>query len=87
VIEGTLRVGTGISLALLVAGMLLWVATPGTRADLVLNAGLVLLLATPVMKLLSVIADELRARDWRFAALGLAVLALLAGSVAIAVNS
>jgi hypothetical protein len=83
--EMVLRVWSGLSLALLVLGMALWLQAPfGDPADLVLNIGLVLLLATPVVKLLSVLLDEVRARDWGFAALGLAVLALLGGSVTLA---
>ena len=83
--EVVLRVWSRLSLALLVLGMALWLQAPlGDRTDLALNMGLVLLLATPVVKLLSVLLDEVRARDWRFALLGVAVLALLGGSVALA---
>jgi len=50
-----------------------------------LTVGLLALMATPVARLLAAIAQETRAREWRFAALGLAVLALLACSIAISV--
>jgi uncharacterized membrane protein len=82
--EAVLRVGSGVSLVLLVAGLLLWLREPlGERTELVLNTGLVLLMVTPVSRLLSAVTEEIRARDWRFAALGFAVLALLGCSVMI----
>lgn len=82
--EAVVRVGSGVSLVLLVAGLVLWLREPlGERTELVLNTGLVLLMVTPVSRLLSALTEEIRARDWRFAALGFAVLALLACSVMI----
>jgi hypothetical protein len=82
--EIVLRAWSGTSVALLVIGMVLWLQAPrGDGADLALGTGLVLLMATPVVKLVSVLLDEVRARDWRFVMLGLLVLALLAGSVAL----
>ena len=82
--EAMLRVGSGTSLILLVAGLVLWLREPGgDGTDLLLNAGLVLLMVTPVTRLLSALTEEIRARDWRFAALGFAVLALLGCSVVI----
>lgn len=66
----------------LAAGLLLWIL-PGTggAADLVVSTGLVILLATPVARLMDGIVAELRAREWLFASLGLAALLLLLGSL------
>lgn len=82
-----LRAWSAASLGLLVMGMALWLRAPlGERTNLALGAGLVLLMTTPVLKLLSVLIDEIRARDWRFALLGVIVLFLLGGSVMLAVR-
>jgi hypothetical protein len=80
-----LRAWSAASLGLLVLGMILWLRAPlGDRTHLALGAGLLLLMTTPVLKLLSVLVDEVRARDWRFALLGVVVLLLLGGSVMLA---
>jgi hypothetical protein len=85
--ETLLHASSAASLGLLVVGMVLWLWAPlGDRAELALGAGLVLLMMTPVLKLLSVLADEVRARDWRFVALGVVVLVLLGGSVMLALR-
>jgi hypothetical protein len=83
--EQIMRVWSSVTVALLLIGMLLWLRSPaGEYTNTALGMGLFLLMVTPVLKLLSVMIDEVRARDWRFAALGVAVLALLAGSIALA---
>jgi hypothetical protein len=80
-----LRAWSAASLGLLVVGMALWLRAPlGDQTSVALGAGLMLLMATPVLKLLSVLVDEIRARDWRFAALGVGVLLLLGASVMLA---
>ena len=85
--EQILRAWSAASLGLLVLGMVLWLAVPsGERTDVALGAGLVLLMTTPVVKLLSVLVDEVRARDWKFALLGMVVLLLLGGSVIVALR-
>jgi hypothetical protein len=79
--ETALKVWSSISLALLVVGTALWIRTPDAAgAAVVLDGGVLLLMAMPVVRLAAVIAEEVQAREWRFAALGLAVIALLAGS-------
>jgi uncharacterized membrane protein len=66
----------------LAAGLLLWMLPDAARAaDLVVNTGLVILIATPVARLAGGIAEEARAREWRFAALGALALVLLFGSL------
>jgi hypothetical protein len=85
--ELLLRAWWGVALAHLLVGMVLWLQAPlEDRADMPLGMGLVLLMAAPVLKLLSVLIDEVRARDWRFALLGFAVLMLLGGSVMLAMR-
>jgi hypothetical protein len=85
--ELVMRAWSAASLGLLVLGMVLWLRAPGGDvSEMALGAGLVLLMTTPVLKLLSVLADEIRARDWRFALLGFAVLLLLGGSVMVALR-
>lgn len=85
--EQVLRAWSAASVGLLVLGMALWLAAPsGERTDVALGAGLVLLITTPVVKLLSVLVDEVRARDWKFALLGMVVLLLLGGSVIVALR-
>ena len=83
--DTVVRAWSAASLGLLVIGMLLWLWAPlGDRTHVALGAGLVLLMTTPVLRVLSVLGDEVRARDWRFAALGMVVLLLLGGSVLLA---
>ena len=52
-------------------------APGGTRASLFLSAGLIVLMATPLLRVVVSIAEYVRMRDWIFAALTLAVLAEL----------
>ena len=83
--DAILRAWSTATVGLLVVGMILWLWTPlAERTDLALGTGLVLLMTTPVLKLLSVLIDEIRARDWRFVLLGLVVVLLLCGSVMLA---
>ena len=85
--ETFLRAWSAATLGLLVLGMAMWLLAPlGERTGIALGAGLILLMTTPVLKLLSVLVDEIRARDWRFALLGVVVLLLLGGSVMLALR-
>jgi uncharacterized membrane protein len=80
-----LRIGTSVSTALLVVGIVLALAVPQTwAADPLLTAGLIILMATPVAHLLVALVDEITAREWGFVAIGLAVLTLLGGSLVVA---
>lgn len=81
--ETLVRISTWMSIALLATGMVVWSIAPGDVGLLVLHVGLVLLMATPVTRLVGVLVEEIRAREWRFVALGVAVLVLLCGSVLI----
>ena len=79
-----LRAGVIASSACLAAGLLLSLATGGGPvANFLLNAGIVILLATPVARVVVSIVEYVRERDWRFATLTIIVLLeLLASAVA-----
>jgi hypothetical protein len=72
-LEVILTAGLAVSAALMLAGLAL-----GSTATL--RGGIVLLILTPVARVLAVTAGFLQAREWAFAALSLAVLAVLASS-------
>ena len=81
------RVGSTISTVLLTLGMAAaLVASDGRAGDLLLMAGLAILMMTPVAHLLIALADEIAAKEWAFVAAGALVLLLLAGSVIVALS-
>jgi uncharacterized membrane protein len=53
-------------------------------AGLLLNAALLILLATPAARVIVSVIEYIRERDWVFVVLTLVVLCALAGSVAVA---
>jgi len=56
------------------AGLLLHVRRPGSpEASLALHAGLVLLMASPALRLLIALMERVRRRDWTFVAMTLIV--------------
>jgi uncharacterized membrane protein len=77
VVEATLSTGLGLSAALLVAGLTF-------SSTSLLRAGIVLLILTPVARVTAVTLGLLQARDWAFAFLSLAVLAVIASSAWVA---
>ena len=77
VIEGVLSTGLLCSSALLAAGLL--AGRPG-----LLSAGIVLLMLTPVARVVVVTIDLLRQRDWAFAATSLWILGVLLFSLYVA---
>lgn len=80
-----LIVGVIVSAALLTAGLALWLAHPdGFAAGWLLNAGLVVLMATPIMRVFVSFAEYVRIRDWLFVATTLVVLVELAVTVVVA---
>jgi uncharacterized membrane protein len=84
VIDAVLRASSIVTAIALTCGLAAWMVQPGGRgSDLVLNAGLLLLMAMPVVQLVSAIGEEIRAREWRFAIVGAAALLLLGGSLAV----
>lgn len=80
-----LIVGVIVSAALLTVGLALWLAQPdGVAAVWLLNAGLVVLMATPIMRVLVSFAEYVRIRDWFFVATTIVVLVELTVSLVVA---
>jgi uncharacterized membrane protein len=75
-----LRAGVVISSACLAVGLLLDLAIGGALAAGLLNAGIVVLLATPLARVVVSTAQYVKQRDWRFAALTFIVLLELVAS-------
>jgi uncharacterized membrane protein len=79
-----LRSGVIASSACLTVGLILSLAMGGgTIAAFLLNAGILILLSTPVARVVVSTAEYVSERDWRFAALtGIVLLELIASAVA-----
>jgi uncharacterized membrane protein len=83
VVGRSLRIGVTASSVALAAGLLLAVFGDDVVAAVLLNAGIVFLLATPVARVLISIVEYTRDRDWTFVALTVVVLIeLMASAVA-----
>ena len=81
VIGNVLRGGVMLSTVCLSAGLLLSLATSGGAASaFLLNAGIVVLLATPVARVIVSTVQYIRDRVWRFATLTIIVLVVLLAS-------
>jgi uncharacterized membrane protein len=74
--EQVLRVATWTAAALLVAGLGLWLGG-AAQAAFVLHAGLWLLIATPIARVIMAIGSYAAERDWTFVLLTAVVLACL----------
>lgn len=73
-----LNAGVLASAVLLSAGLFLWEATGRGRAGgAILTAGLVILMATPILRVLVSLIEYWRMRDWWFVATTLTVLVVL----------
>jgi uncharacterized membrane protein len=67
--------GVIVSAVLLTGGLALWLVDPhGGVAVALLNAGLIALMATPILRVVVSFAEYVRMRDWFFAAMTIAVL-------------
>lgn len=76
-----------ISTVLLVCGLAMWLFLPFEwSANLTLHAGLMLLMAAPVVRLLAATGEEIRAGEWGYAALGMVVVLLLCGGALLALT-
>jgi uncharacterized membrane protein len=75
-----LLVGVLTSGACLLGGLVLWLVAAPTGAGL-MNAGLLVLMATPFLRVVLAVVEYARARDWTFAAAAAAVVAILIASV------
>jgi uncharacterized membrane protein len=81
-----LRAGIGATTVCLSVGLALTLMGIGRRpAELLLTIGLMLLLATPVARVVVSVVDYARERDWVFFGLTVVVLAELAATVIYAV--
>ena len=81
VLGRTLGAGVVISTALLAVGLALSMLMPGRTADPLLNAGLLVLMGTPMTRVLLSCIEYVRERDWFFAVNALGVLVVLAVTV------
>ena len=72
------RAAYGVVVAGLSAGIVFYVLHQPAASVFVLASTCALLIVLPVVNVLAVFADEVRRRDWGFALLAAAVLALLA---------
>jgi uncharacterized membrane protein len=61
-----LGAGVAASAVLLLAGVLAWITGLEPWATLLLDAGLVVLMATPAARVVVSLVEYLRARDWFF---------------------
>jgi uncharacterized membrane protein len=80
--------GVGLSTALLASGLVLRLLSPdaGMLASWLLNAGLIVLMATPATRVVLACAEFTRRREWFFALASLGVLGVLAVTVWMAVS-
>jgi uncharacterized membrane protein len=80
-----LRGGVAVSVTLLVCGLVLHVAPAPRQASLtLLHAGLVVLIATPILRVASSFVSFVHAGDRLFAGLTAAVLAILGMTITLA---
>lgn len=77
----TLRAGVAVSTGLLAAGLCLALASPGIVATMLLQTGLIVLMATPMARVLISCAEYVRQRDWFFAVNAFGVLIVLAVTI------
>lgn len=86
-VAGVLRIGLSISLALLALGLILTLnQTAPEAADRLLRVGLMILMATPVARVVVSAVSYAAEGDWQFFAITLSVLAVLAASVIAALS-
>jgi len=81
IIGTVLRVGVGASTVLLAAGIALFFWSGAPLAATLLNAGIVILLATPVARVVVSVVQYVNERDWTFTAMTAIVLVELLVSV------
>ena len=82
-----LLAGVLASSACLAVGLVLWMSGGyPVAASRVLAAGLILLMATPILRVVVSLVEYLRMRDWLFAVTTLVVLGVLLITVALAMT-
>ena len=86
VVGRVLRVGAIASTSILAVGLSLTLVVPSfTPARSILRAGLLVLLLTPVSRVVASVVEYTRDRDWLFAALTFVVLAIVVTSLLVGV--
>jgi uncharacterized membrane protein len=86
-IIGVLRWGARTSTVLLAAGLLLeFLNFAPTTGVWLTRLGLIVLMATPVARVVASVLEYVREKDWLFAALTATVLTILVGSLLVAVR-
>jgi uncharacterized membrane protein len=81
-----LYTGISVSSACLAIGLMLEVFGAALPSRVMLNAGLIVLLATPVGRVLASVVEYSRERDWLFVVLTIVVLLELVGSLIVAIS-
>jgi uncharacterized membrane protein len=82
-----LATGVMISAVLLAVGLGLWLVDPHRSSALwLLNAGLVVLMATPILRVIVSFAEYVTMRQWFFAAVTILVILELSVTVVVALS-
>ncbi len=79
-VSWVLRMGAAGSFALIVLGLLLAVLQPGSAAQAVTTAGILLLLATPVLRIVVSLFAFAREKEWKYVLISLGVLGIVVGA-------
>ena len=75
-----LRTGVIASTVTMAAGLVFWFADPA--AIMLLNAGLIMLMAIPISRIAASLVDAIRRRDWLLTSATACVLVVLASTIA-----
>ena len=82
-----LAAGVAVSAALLAVGLGMWLFNPNDGGALwLLNAGLIVLMATPIMRVMVSFAEYITMRQWFFAGVTILVLVELSITVLVALS-
>jgi uncharacterized membrane protein len=86
VAERVNRIAVRVATLLLATGLVIWFASGEATARPILDAGLVALMSTPVFRLATTLATQVRQRDWLAVTTTIAVILVLGVSVAVALR-
>ncbi len=81
-----LRAGALLSALLLASGLVLALVHPSRAGTILMQAGLVVLLLTPIARVVVSVIEYAAGRDWLFFVLTLTVLAILTGGLLFAIR-
>jgi uncharacterized membrane protein len=84
VVALTLKIGAYLAFALIVLGMLLLPVLPEGRK--IASAGLLVLLATPVVRIVVAGAQFVHERDWKYAVISFVVLGIMVVAYALGIK-